>query len=323
MGREGKENMTYRTIFAILLSLSFVCMCAKKEKPANNLVSEADLGARLPFEGRIVFHSNFDGDNEIYLLTKTRIEKLTDNSWNDEYPVWSPDGNAIAFTSDREGTYDIFKMKPDGTDIVQLTSSPAQEKEPSWYPDGTAVAYTSETKKFLRKQLMLKRVDIHTKETRRIIPGYSKGHAIPDVSPTGELLTFTAKRTIGWEAALYSAGNKKVTFLDEGGKSCRARFSRDGKKLAYVSSKADGKGDIWIMNPDGSEKTRLTERDDTYDYFPSWSPDDRHIVFNSSRQHDHNGDWQLYVIDVQTLKTALLFDSPGNDVFPDWAPSLN
>jgi TolB protein len=117
---------------------------------------------------------------------------------------------------------------------------------------------------------------------------------------------------------MYNLRSHEVKFLDEGGKSCRARFSRDGTKLAYVSSQADGKGDIWIMNPDGSNKTRLTERDETYDYFPAWSPDDRFIVFDSSRQHDHNGDWALYVIEVKSREARLLFDSPGNDIFPDW-----
>jgi hypothetical protein len=36
-----------------------------------------------------------------------------------------------------------------------------------------------------------------------------------------------------------------------------------------------------------------------------------------SAGHDHNGDWQPYIIDVETKKTILVFDSPGNDVFPD------
>ena len=72
------------------------------------------------------------------------------------------------------------------------------------------------------------------------------------------------------------------------------------------------------MNPDGTQKTRLTLRNDTYDYFPSWSPDERYIVFNSSRQHDHDGDWALYLIEVKSKKVILLFDSPGNDVFADW-----
>ena len=118
---------------------------------------------------------------------------------------------------------------------------------------------------------------------------------------------------------IYNIEKNQVNFLNIGGKSCRARFSKDGKKLAYVSSiNADGKSDIWIMKSDGSEQLRLTLRNDTYDYFPAWSPDSSYIVFNSSLQHNLNGDWQLYILDVKTGKANLLFDSPGNDIFPDW-----
>jgi Tol biopolymer transport system component len=72
------------------------------------------------------------------------------------------------------------------------------------------------------------------------------------------------------------------------------------------------------MDIDGSNKQRLTSRDDTYDYFPTWSPDGRYIAFNSSEQHDHNGDWKLFMLELETNEIIPLFDSPGNDVFPDW-----
>jgi Tol biopolymer transport system component len=305
----------FKPFHFLLLAVLFFCMCGNTKQPME---SQSNLTPEFPISGSVVFHSNMDGDNEIYLMTQNSITRLTDNTWNDEYPVWSPDGAQIAFSADQEGHYDIFVMEADGSNITRLTTTEAHEKEPSWFPDGKSIAYSSEVKKFIRKQLTLWRVDVQTKNTKRIIPGYNKGHAIPNVSPRGDLLTFTGKRTMGWDAAMYDLQQNKVQFLDEGGKSCRARFSKDGSKLAYVSSKADGKGDIWMMNSDGTGKTRLTERDDTYDYFPSWSPDGMLVVFNSSKQHDHNGDWALYVIDIESREVRLLFDSPGNDVFPDW-----
>lgn len=307
-----------KPVHFLFLALLFICMCGSDKSTQQAVTSQKKTIPEFSVPGSIVFHSNMDGDNELFLLENGDITQLTSNDWNDEYPVWSPDGNSIAFSSDREGHYDIFLMKADGSEISRLTDAKSDEKEPSWFPDGKSIAYSIEIKKFVRKQLTLWQVDIQTKKTERIIPGYKKGHAIPDVSPGGNLVTFTGKRTIGWDSAMYDSQKNEVKFLDEGGKSCRARFSNDGKKLAYVSSKADGKGDIWIMNPDGTGKTRLTERDETHDYFPSWSPDDRFIVFNSSRQHDHEGDWALYIIEIETRKVQLLFDSPGNDIFPDW-----
>ncbi len=307
-----------RPLHLFFVAFVFFCVCGNTENTKKEIGAQKGLVPEFPISGSIIFHSNMDGDNEIFLMTKNGITKLTNNSWNDEYPVWSPDGTRIAFTANPDGQYDIFVMEADGSQITRLTTSPAQEKEPAWFPDGKSIAYSIETKKLIRRQLILWRVDTQTEKTERIIPGYNGAHAIPNISPKGDLLVFTGKKTRGWDAAMYDMQKKEVKFLDEGGKSCRARFSNDGKKLAYVSSKADGKGDIWIMNPDGTEKMRLTERDETYDYFPSWSPDDKFIVFNSSHQHEHNGDWALYVIEVQNRKIRLLFDSPGNDVFPDW-----
>jgi len=304
--------------YFVFLAIAFFCVCGKTENTKQEKASLSNLAPEFPVSGSIIFHSNVDGDNEIYRMDKNSITKLTDNTWNDEYPVWSPDGTRIAYTADPQGHYDIFVMNDDGSSITRLTTAESHEKEPAWFPGGKSIAYSKEIKKFIRKQLTLWHVDTQTKKTERIIPGYNKGHAIPDISPMGRFLTFTGKRTIGWDSALFDMEKNKVQFLDEGGKSCRGRFSSDGKKLAYVSSIADGKGDIWIMNTDGTGKRRLTERDETYDYFPAWSPDDRFIIFNSSHQHDHNGDWALYIIEVRTGEVRLLFDSPGNDVFPDW-----
>lgn len=305
-------------IVTLIVIFVFLNICSNSDESGNQSVANKDLKPKHAFKGEIIFQSNFDGDNEIYLLTKQKLTKLTDNTWDDEYPVWSPDGNKIAFTANPQGNFNIFLMDPDGTDITPVTTSSSNEADPSWFPDGKSIAYTKEIKKLMRNEGALYRVDIDTKRTKKIIPKYSKINVIPHVSPTGPLITFTGKRMFGWEVAMYDMKKNKVTFLDEGGKSCRARFSPDGKKLAYVSSKADGKGDIWLMNPDGSKKTRLTKRDETYDYFPSWSSDGKYIVFNSSHKHDHNADWKLFIIEVKSQNITLLFDSPGNDNFPDW-----
>jgi WD40-like Beta Propeller Repeat len=64
------------------------------------------------------------------------------------YPAWSPDGQRIAFSSDRNGPAgsrdEIFTIKPDGTGLTQLTTNASgYDVEPSWSPDGRKLAYSS------------------------------------------------------------------------------------------------------------------------------------------------------------------------------------
>lgn len=285
---------------------------------ASHRAEQENPGPTAPFTGRIVFQSNMDGDNDLYLLTQGGLKALTDNDGQDEYPVWSPDGRRVAFTSDRDGRYHIYIMNADGTGIERVTAADADDKEPAWWPDGGSLVFTREKKRLVGSRISLHRVNLADGRVRRLIPDLSKSHGIAHVSPSADLVTFTVKRTFGWDAAVFETESRKVRFLDEGGKSCRGRFSPDGLRLAYVSSRADGKGDIWIVDRNGSDRRRLTLRDDTHDYFPAWSPDGRFVVFDSSIQHDHEGDWSLMLVEVATGNVAPLFDSPGNDVFPDW-----
>lgn len=268
--------------------------------------------------GAIAFQSNADGDNDIYLLTSEGVKQLTHNNWDDEFPVWSPDGKKIAFSANPGGNSDLFIMSADGTGITPAVRSSLEESEPSWFADGQSLVYTREMRTVLRRDVSLFRVSLKTGRSVQLIENYHRLNAIPHVSPRGDLVVFTGKRPIGWDVAVFNLASKKVDFLEQGGNSCRARFSADGKFLAYVSSATDGRGDIWLMLPDGKEKRRLTDRPDTYDYFPAWSPDGRHIVFSSSDQHSHEGDWALYIVDVRSGDVELIYDGPGSDVFPDW-----
>jgi hypothetical protein len=66
-----------------------------------------------------------------------------------EGPVWSfsvswPPGGMIAFTSDRDGTYDIFIMWADGTHQRNITNSAGNDYKPSWSPDCSRIAFYSD-----------------------------------------------------------------------------------------------------------------------------------------------------------------------------------
>jgi Tol biopolymer transport system component len=310
--------MDKKTTWLVCALLFSLILCRPENQQKESQAGKEQASSLRSFSGAIVFQSNADGDNDIYLLTSHGLTQLTHNTWSDEYPAWSPDGRSIAFAANPKGNYDLFTMSANGSGITAVTSSSVDESEPAWFSDGLSLVYTREMRTTLRREVSLYRVSLKTGKTVKVIPEYSRLNAIPHVSPQGNLVVFTGKRPIGWDVAMYNIGLKTVEFLDQGGKSCRARFSGNGKQLAYVSSQADGKGDIWLMLADGSQKMRLTERFDTYDYFPAWAPDGEHIVFSSSNQHSHEGDWALHIAEVRTGKAELLYDGPGSDIFPDW-----
>ena len=61
----------------------------------------------------------------------------------DYWPAWSPDGKRIAFTSNRDGNYEIYVMNADGTGLRNVTQHPGQDNYAAWSPDGKHLAFLS------------------------------------------------------------------------------------------------------------------------------------------------------------------------------------
>ena len=77
-------------------------------------------------------------------LDGTGLTRLTTSPGVDQFPVFSPDGQQIAFRSNWTGTHQIWVMDADGTDQRPLTADPAPKDQlPEWSPDGSRIAYAA------------------------------------------------------------------------------------------------------------------------------------------------------------------------------------
>ena len=78
----------------------------------------------------IMFWSDRDGDFDIYLMTGSDVDNLTQNDAGDAWATWSPDGARIAFESDRDGHRKIYVMNADGSDARSFTDADARDTGP-------------------------------------------------------------------------------------------------------------------------------------------------------------------------------------------------
>ena len=108
-------------------------------------------GTRIAFVSQRNRHSeiyamNADGTGHVLLTEPTPLPN-GEPAANDS-PSWSPDGQRIAFASNRGDTlaWRLYTMRPDGSDVRPLTQNPTpwhNERRPAWSPDGSKVAYVS------------------------------------------------------------------------------------------------------------------------------------------------------------------------------------
>ncbi|HEX5949459.1 MAG TPA: hypothetical protein VFZ96_00500, partial [Actinomycetota bacterium] len=97
-------------------------------------------------------------------------------------------------------------------------------------------------------------------------------------------------------------------------------WNATGTKLAYTRCTGGefGNCDIWVMDADGSNRTRITPTDDVQETWPSWSPDGLQIAYTSDELDPFQDIW---VMDANGAnRTRLTVNNEVFDAFPEWSP---
>lgn len=157
-------------------------------------------------------------------------------------PVWAPDGASIVFTSERNGSADLFRVTPNGTELTRLTTDPAYDDQAAFAPDSRRIVFVS-TRRGGRANLWT--MDLATQRVRRLTSGPG-GDYRPSWAPNGKWIAFSSGR-----------GNEMP-------------FSHGRWERLQLA-------DLYIVHPDGSGLKKLTESGN-FCGSPKWTSDSRHIV---------------------------------------------
>jgi serine/threonine-protein kinase len=196
-----------------------------------------------------IFLANADGSGE--------VQMLTDGTSNDTEPAWSPDGSQIVFASDREGTYDIYIMNADGSDVHRITFGGSAERSPNWSPDGNSIVYVSNEKGGNDIYVILVDGREQTRLTENVVTDYN-----PIWSPDGSKIVYISEARGNPDIWIMNADGSDVTQLTTDlAADLVPGWSPDGDKILFIS-KRQGNGDLWVMNVDGSNQEALTFTED-------------------------------------------------------------
>lgn len=227
-------------------------------------------------DGRIVYHSNINGEFDIWITAAGGgpPQQLTRNVRINQGPAVSPDGSYIVFLSDRTGTPHLWRMNLDGSSQRQLTFGPQGEQNPRFSPDGRWITYRLSSGRATSWRMPAEGgepVQITDKMS------YSAG-----ISPDGRFIAYlyqdeNAPLRIAVAPFEGGAPIKTFTFTSRPSSQRLIRWTPDGRAIAFI----DTVNDVWniFAQPiDGGPPVRLTDFKDGRIFAFAWSRDGRQLA---------------------------------------------
>jgi Tol biopolymer transport system component len=191
-------------------------------------------------DGKWIAVSARDGevnDRDIWLhnVESGAKKRLVNAKGNDNFPVWSPDGSQVLFTSSRSGNYDLYRKRVEGDEAEErVASTEAADYPRAWSPDGKTILYTRAVK---GRDLFVLRDGEHS----RLFPDINAWQDGARISPDGKYVAYASNAAGPWEvyvAVLEKPAQRwKVSLeLANGwaGGGGQPRWRRDGRELFYM-----------------------------------------------------------------------------------------
>jgi TolB protein len=288
----------------------------KTTQLTNNKFNDV-LPAFSPDGNSVVFQSDRTGNWDVYSMNLTQGEtatkRLTDDVEADENPSYSPDGRFIVFTSTRDDksskkykSREIYYMDPTGKNVKKITTSYGSDNWSPTFIDTMTVLFASDRADFSNRPFWQKPSALFTieKTGNFLFKAYGDDKSAftdPCLKPGSSQIVFAEKKSDNdYEifVANMDGKDKPVNITNSAGNDLQPNVSKNGNFVTYVSDR-DGNYEIYKMQMDGKEQTRITY-DDGDDIFPHFSPNGNKIVFCSNR----TGNYQLYIAALEESSTA-------------------
>lgn len=220
-------------------------------------------------------------------------------------------GPRIAFTSNRDGGYEIYAMTSEGADVIQLTDQQSDKVFPEYSPDGQFILFWAFD---LSSSPMTAEYRIMAADGSNEVV-FGPGTAWAAWSPDGASIALVAQSISGTDIMRVPfAGGEAVPLTTDRADDREPDWSPDGSTIAFTSYRDDAPR-IYLMSPDGSDQRRLTTLE-MVQFEPDWSPDGARIAFVSG----DNESTQIYVIGADGDGLQQVTDSPGFNESPAWSP---
>ncbi|MDR3576254.1 MAG: hypothetical protein P4L50_20500 [Anaerolineaceae bacterium] len=203
------------------------------------------------------------------------LTRLTNSPWDDIEPSVSPDGSRIAFSSHKNGYWDIYILDLTSGRQSRVTDTPTYDGSPSWSPDGQWLTYESYVNNNM--EIMVRSAADLSQPPIQLTNGMGSNHS-PTWSPGGRIIAFVSNRTGDdeiWLASLDQVNNRFTNISNSPTTNeTHPAWSPDGQYLAWSSDNAglnslviwDSKNQTASLRPAGSG------------IWPVWSPNGDSLV---------------------------------------------
>jgi TolB protein len=225
-------------------------------------------------------------------------------------PTWSPSGYEIAFTSYLGGKPDLYVMASNGGKPRVLSARPGLNMGASYSPDGSKVAATLSQDGNSEIYLL----DAKSGAVLKRLTNSPFIDTSPSFSPDGSRIAFVSDRHGSpqiWMMAADGSGQTRVTRRGNYNQTPKFCPKKDLPLIAFTARDERFAYDIFTVNVDSGEMTRITEGHGS-NQNPSWAPNGRAVTYESSR----GGVW-ISTADGRTERQVFR----GAASAPAWGPS--